>query len=144
MAQPSPGLKQCTLQALGYVCEEMRSADLEQGQVNTMLTAIVQGMRKEEPDNEIRLAATNALFNALQFSNENFKNMYERNFIMQVVCEGSLCSDVRVSPASQRRPPSLVWTGLPDACVLAMCGRTPWKLSRAPPGGAALAPTRYK
>lgn len=117
MAQPAAGLKQCTLQALGYVCEEMRSENLEQAQVNVMLTAIVQGMRKEEPDNEIRLAATNALFNALLFANENFKNVFERNFIMQVVCEGSLCSDVRVSlqqaPLLRRRTRSLSLFGYP-------------------------------
>lgn len=119
MAQPSAGLKQCTLQALGYVCEEMRSADLDQAQVNTMLTAIVQGMRKEEPDNEIRLAATNALFNALLFANENFKNVFERNFIMQVVCEGTLCPDVRVRWRLRLRPPAL------------SAGKTPVQLRRS-------------
>ena len=98
MNQPSTGLKTSTLQSLGYVCEEIKSTDLGQQQVNAMLTAIVQGMRKEESEDEIRLYATRALLNALEFAAQNFKNEFERNYIMQVVCEGTLCNSVEVRP----------------------------------------------
>ena len=44
-------------------------------------------MRKDEADEEIRRAGTNALLNALEFVKTNFDNEVERNFIMQTVCE---------------------------------------------------------
>ena len=95
-----PGLRQATLEALGYVCEEVEHEHLEEAQVNAMLTAIVQGMRKEEPDNEVRLAATVALANALFFAETNFERENERNYIMQVTCEATVCADVRVRQAA--------------------------------------------
>jgi len=95
-----PGLKHATLEALGYVCEEVQAEDLEEAEVNAMLTAVVQGMRKEEPDNEVRLAATIALANALHFAESNFERDNERNYIMQVTCEATVCPDVRVRQAA--------------------------------------------
>ena len=93
-------MKQATLEALGYVCEEVEHEHLEEAEVNAMLTAVVQGMRKEEPDNEIRLAATVALGNALFFAETNFEKENERNYIMQVTCEATVCADVRVRQAA--------------------------------------------
>ena len=85
---PNSGLRQATLEALGYVCEEMGRIDqdvLEQEQINSILTAVVQGMRKDEPDSGVRLAATVALLNALEFAQTNFENVDERNYLMQVM-----------------------------------------------------------
>jgi importin subunit beta-1 len=96
----APGLKQATLEALGFVCEEIDAEHLEEAEVNAMLTAIVQGMRKEEPDVEIRLAACVALRNALYFAVNNFEHDNERNYIMQVTCEATVCDDVRVRVAA--------------------------------------------
>ena len=42
-------------------------------QANEILTAIVQGMRKEEPSNRVKLAATKALLNSLEFTKANFE-----------------------------------------------------------------------
>ena len=42
---PNPGLKQSTLESLGYVCEEMGRIEedvLAQEQINSILTAVVQ------------------------------------------------------------------------------------------------------
>lgn len=91
---PSSSLRQATLETLGYICEELAdlsSISLPQDLVNKILTAVVQGMLKDEKDNEVRLAATRALINALEFAHTNFTNENERNFIMQVVCEGTCC-----------------------------------------------------
>eukprot|EP00232_Nephroselmis_pyriformis_P010626 CAMPEP_0182887156 /NCGR_PEP_ID=MMETSP0034_2-20130328/20649_1 /TAXON_ID=156128 /ORGANISM="Nephroselmis pyriformis, Strain CCMP717" /LENGTH=872 /DNA_ID=CAMNT_0025020509 /DNA_START=157 /DNA_END=2772 /DNA_ORIENTATION=- len=99
MSSPDSGTKQATLESFGYICEEigaMQEDVLEQEQVNNVLTAVVQGIRKEEPDNNVRLAATNALLNALEFSATNFENEYERNYIMTVTCEATFCTDPRV------------------------------------------------
>merc|ERR1719238_2714533 len=56
-------------------------------------------MRKEEPNLDVRLAGTNALFNALEFVKVNFENEQERNYIMQTVCEGTQAErkDVKVA-----------------------------------------------
>lgn len=42
-------------------------------QSNEILTAIVQGMRKEEPSDNVKLAATKALLNSLEFTKANFE-----------------------------------------------------------------------
>lgn len=56
------------------------------GQSNDILTAIVHGMRKDEPSEHVKLAATTALLNSLEFTRANFEKDSERHFIMQVRC----------------------------------------------------------
>ena len=73
---------------------------LDQEQVNSVLTAIVQGIRKDEADPAVRLAATLALQNALEFAETNFENPSERDYLLQVVCEGTIASHPRVREAS--------------------------------------------
>ena len=100
---PKTGLRQATLETLGYICEEMGNIEqdvLDQEQVNSILTAVVQGMRKEEPDVGVRHAATVALYNAVVFAQTNFENPDERNYLMQVICEGTIASDAKVREAS--------------------------------------------
>ena len=59
-----------------------------------------KGMRNEEADVDVRLAATVALYNALEFAQTNFENADERNYLMQSICEGTIAPDVRVREAS--------------------------------------------
>ncbi|KAH7293167.1 hypothetical protein KP509_28G014800 [Ceratopteris richardii] len=93
-------LKQATLETLGYVCEEVSANVLAQDQVNAILTAVVQGMNIAETNNDIRLAATQALYNALGFAHSNFENSMERDYLMRVVCEATQCPDKRVRQAA--------------------------------------------
>ncbi|THF99142.1 hypothetical protein TEA_022851 [Camellia sinensis var. sinensis] len=67
-------LKQATLETLGYTCEEISHQDLVQDEVNSVLTAVVQGMNVAQHSPEVRLAATRALYNALDFAQSNFEN----------------------------------------------------------------------
>lgn len=83
---PNSFVKQSSLEALGYICEEIEPEVLTP-QSNLILTAVVQGMQKAEPDEDVRFAATQALINALEFVRTNFENEVERNYIMQTVCE---------------------------------------------------------
>jgi importin subunit beta-1 len=53
-------------------------------------------MRRDEPSNHVKLAATNALLNSLEFTRANFEKDTERHFIMQVVCEATQSEDVQV------------------------------------------------
>lgn len=100
---PNPGMRSSTMEALGYVCEELGALDedyLEQTEVNSILTAVAQGMRKEEDSVDVRQAATVALTNALEFASTNFGNDNERNYIMQIVCEATIADDVKIRQAA--------------------------------------------
>lgn len=91
-------LKQASLTTIGFICEsqdaELRSSLVQHS--NAILTAVVQGARKEEPNPEVRLAAIYALGDSLEFVDSNFKNEGERNYIMQVVCEATQAPDTRI------------------------------------------------
>ncbi|KFY44295.1 hypothetical protein V494_01556 [Pseudogymnoascus sp. VKM F-4513 (FW-928)] len=91
-------LKQSSLTTIGFICEsedqELRDSLVQHS--NAILTAVVQGARKEETNDEVRLAAISALGDSLEFVKENFKNEGERNYIMQVVCEATQASDSRI------------------------------------------------
>ncbi|KAG4152630.1 hypothetical protein ERO13_D04G134400v2 [Gossypium hirsutum] len=93
-------LKQATLEALGYVCEEISHQDLVQDEVNAVLTAVVQGMNLAEHGPEVRLAATKALYNALEFAQTNFENEMERDYIMKVVCDTAMSKEVEIRQAA--------------------------------------------
>ncbi|XP_020087575.1 importin subunit beta-1-like [Ananas comosus] len=93
-------LKQATLEALGYVCEEISPQDLQQDQVNAVLTAVVQGMNQKEHSSEVRLAAVKALYNALDFAQTNFENELERAFIIKVVCETAVSKESEIRQAA--------------------------------------------
>lgn len=92
-------LKECTLQAIGYICQDVDARCLEESS-NEILTAIVHGMRRDEPSNQVKIAATNALLNSLEFTRGNFEKEAERHFIMQVVCEATQSTDVQVKVAA--------------------------------------------
>ena len=89
-------MKESTLEAIGYICQDIEPEILV-SQSNNILTAIVHGMRRDEPSNHVKLAATNALCNSLEFTKANFDKDSERHFIMQVVCEATQCPEIKVS-----------------------------------------------
>ncbi len=64
--------KEATLEAIGYICQDIDQRCLEE-KSNEILTAIVHGMKRDEPSNHVRLAATNALLNSLEFTRANFE-----------------------------------------------------------------------
>jgi len=88
-------LKIATLQSIGFICESIKPEILSL-RSNEILTAVIQGARKEEPSSEVQLAAIHALFNSLEFVRENFEREGERNYIMQVVCEATQNPSVSV------------------------------------------------
>ncbi|KAI9732832.1 MAG: karyopherin beta [Cirrosporium novae-zelandiae] len=91
-------LKQASLQTIGYICET-EDADLRESlhhHSNAILTAVVQGARKEEQNLDIRNAAINALGDSLEFVRQNFESEGERNYIMQVICEATQSPDSRI------------------------------------------------
>ena len=98
VSEGSPHQKQSSLTAIGFICEspdqELRAALVSHS--NAILTAVVQGARKEETSNEVRLAAITALGDSLEFVGNNFKHEGERNYIMQVICEATQADDSHI------------------------------------------------
>ena len=90
--------KQSSLTCIGFICEtedqDLRDSLAQHS--NAILTAVVQGARKEEPNNDIRNAAITALGDSLEFVRTNFENEGERNYIMQVICEATQADDTRI------------------------------------------------
>lgn len=98
VSEGNPHQKQASLTTIGFVCEsqdqELRNSLIAHS--NAILTAVVQGARKEEANLEVRLAAITALGDSLEFVGNNFKHEGERNYIMQVVCEATQAEDSRI------------------------------------------------
>ena len=91
-------LKQSSLATIGFIAESDDS-DLRDSLVqhsNAILTAVVQGARKEEQNPDVRNAAIGALSDSLEFVRTNFENEGERNYIMQVICEATQSEDSRI------------------------------------------------
>ncbi|CAG0913134.1 unnamed protein product [Notodromas monacha] len=86
-------LKAACLESIGYICQDIQPAVLAEVS-NSILTAIVNGMRL--PDENIRLAAVNALLNSLEFTQNNFAVESERNVIMTVTCEATTSNNTQV------------------------------------------------
>lgn len=97
--QGTEQLKEASLDSIGYMCEDLDPKYLA-SQSNEILTAIVQGMRKEEPSNNVRLAATKALLNSLEFTKANFEKENERHYLMQVVCEATQYNQEEIQVAA--------------------------------------------
>ncbi|XP_781574.3 importin subunit beta-1 [Strongylocentrotus purpuratus] len=98
-AQDTDLLKESSLEAIGYICQDIELKFVGANS-NEILTAIVQGMRKEESNMHVKLAATNALLNSLEITKANFEKNTERHVIMQVVCEATQVKDTQVRVAA--------------------------------------------
>lgn len=83
----TPELKLASLEAIGYICQDVDQTCLQTNDSDSILTAIVMhGMRQEERD-DVKLAATTALLNSLEFTESNFRKEHERDAIMSAVCQ---------------------------------------------------------
>uniref|UniRef100_A0A8D9ACX1 Importin subunit beta-1 n=1 Tax=Cacopsylla melanoneura TaxID=428564 RepID=A0A8D9ACX1_9HEMI len=92
-------LKEASLEAVGYICQDIDQSVLVE-RANKILTAIIHGMRSNETSSTVRLAATTALLNSLEFTRANFDADSERNFIMEVVCEATQSPDTQIRVAA--------------------------------------------
>ena len=94
----SDSLKQASLVTIGFICdtEDPNLREALSALSNSILTAVVQGSRKEEENVEVRYAGITALSDCMEFVRSNFENEGERNYIMQVVCEATQASDSRI------------------------------------------------
>lgn len=110
-SSPEDHVKQASLEALGYTCEEAgigdRLDEVLSLKSNEILTAVVQGMAypggptsTDQSAGLVRLAATNALNNTLEFARAQFEIPSERAAIVTTICEAAKSGDVQVRQAS--------------------------------------------
>ncbi|KAK7575826.1 hypothetical protein V9T40_012112 [Parthenolecanium corni] len=92
-------MKEASLETIGYICQDI-DHDCLIPHSNSILTAIVHGMRKEVTNNHVRMAATTALLNSLEFTKANFEKEMERNYIMEVVCETTQSEHTQIRVAA--------------------------------------------
>lgn len=104
-------LRQSSLEALGYICEEATYGDMTEqvlaAHSNQILTAVIQGMSyagsansTEQSISAVRLAATVALNNALEFARSQFEIQVERTAIVSTVCDAARAGDDQVRQAA--------------------------------------------
>jgi len=88
--------KEAHLEALGYIVEDI-DPEILVSQSNLILTAIINAMRQEEPNERVRVAGAKALLNSLEFCKAQFEKPDERNYIMTVVCEATQSPSAKLS-----------------------------------------------
>lgn len=98
-AAGADGARKATLEALGFVCEQIEPAVLE-GRSSDILTAVIGGLRKEEGSVAVRVAAAKALTNSVHFISKHFANAAEAGIIMRAVCEATVASDEGLAVAA--------------------------------------------
>lgn len=79
--------KRCSLETIGFICEEIDPTVLE-SHADQIMTAVITGLRPEEKPG-VRVAAANALLNSLEFARLIFDRQTERDYIMNMVCSAT-------------------------------------------------------
>ena len=96
-ANSNQQLKLASLEAIGYICQDIDQACIQASDSNHILNAIVlHGMKEDEID-DVKLAATTALLNSLEFTENNFKQELERDHIMRAVCNATQSRNTQIS-----------------------------------------------
>jgi importin subunit beta-1 len=89
------GRRITALETLGWICEDVMQFAVDEDQrqpkeimaphAASILSAVVHGMRPEETDPNVRRAATDALYNTIEFAEKSFDTDFERTYIMNVI-----------------------------------------------------------
>ena len=88
-------LRRATLEAIGFICESIEP-DVLVSCSSQILTAVINGLRKEEPTVSVRIAAAKALLNSVDFIKRHMENPSEAAMIMQTVCEATIVPDEKL------------------------------------------------
>lgn len=75
------------------------------GRSNEILTAVVQGARKEEQSTEVQASALQALYNSLEFIRDNFDREVSRTICKQIDWANHVRGNATISCKSSARPP---------------------------------------
>lgn len=81
------------MDAICYICQDIQTEQL-QVPSNEILTAIILGNRKEDPNNNVKLVATKALLEYWSSSKQALTKNLKDNF--QIVYEAACCQDNKV------------------------------------------------
>jgi len=88
-------LKEASLEAIGYICQDLDPQFLTQYSAS-ILRAIMTGMSKEQENNDIKFAACTAFLNSLEFIRGNFEKQDDRNYMMTVLCNATVSPEKRI------------------------------------------------
>lgn len=88
----SAGVRRATLEAIGFICEQI-DPEVLQAKSSEVLTAVINGLRSAEASTSVRVAAAHALLNSVDFIRRHFESATEAAVIMQVVCEATISPD---------------------------------------------------
>ncbi len=99
-ANTSLALKESCFLTLGYVCEELAMEPILLGQSNVILNAISTGMKPEQKNNNIKLAAARALSCAIKLAARQFAIKEYRDLIMRMVFNSVSCEDIKIKAVS--------------------------------------------
>ncbi|XP_065052076.1 importin subunit beta-1-like [Rhopilema esculentum] len=94
-AESTYQLKEASLEAIGYMCQDIDAQYLEKFSGN-ILQAIAHGMKDESPNTNVKFHASNSLLNSLEFIRANFEKKDQRDFIMEVVCNATQSAQNKV------------------------------------------------
>jgi importin subunit beta-1 len=93
------GCIHATLECLGFLCDELDEDVLDEQDTNRILTAIVDGIRDDRPQ-QIQYVAVQALNNSLEFVSANFKRQGERDHLLSKICSATQSPDLRMRVVS--------------------------------------------
>ncbi|CCW60503.1 unnamed protein product [Phytomonas sp. EM1] len=83
--------QEAALTAIGYVCEDGNdNEDVEEAlkpHTDGILSAVVRGMASE--DDSVKLSATRALRNAMEYINDNMEKQDQRDYLVGAVCSAA-------------------------------------------------------
>ncbi|KAJ5288376.1 hypothetical protein PENANT_c056G05751 [Penicillium antarcticum] len=136
VASGTDALKHSSLTTIGFICES-QDVDLRASlptHYQAILTAVLQGARREELNTEVRCAAIAALGDTVDFMRPSIDNEGERNYIMHIVSEATLTEDTRIQTgafgclsrimgAFYDRMPFCMENGLLDLSIVGMKNR---------------------
>lgn len=93
-------VKLASLEAIGYICQDIDQSCIQSTDSDHILTAIViHGMDDRQCD-EVKLAATTALLNSLEFTETNFRKQQERDYIIAAVCKAAASPNQKIQLAA--------------------------------------------
>eukprot|EP00003_Mantamonas_plastica_P023266 TRINITY_DN4156_c0_g1_i6.p1 TRINITY_DN4156_c0_g1~~TRINITY_DN4156_c0_g1_i6.p1 ORF type:complete len:930 (+),score=348.10 TRINITY_DN4156_c0_g1_i6:188-2791(+) len=94
------GLKISSLETLGYLCEDLEIDHLSEEDATDVISAMVNGLRSEEKSIDVRIAAAEALDNALDFATPVFQRESERTYLMDLLFESCIHDNLELRVAT--------------------------------------------
>jgi importin subunit beta-1 len=74
-----------SLQTLGFICEELTTKDIDKEKRQVIVSALLSGIENSWEDKDIVVISIKALYHALEYTEEIFKEEGQGNIIMDLI-----------------------------------------------------------